>query len=278
STTKAPVKDREGQVVGIAGISRDVSDRIQVEEALRETAAELARSNEELQQFAYVASHDLQEPLRMVASYTQLLARRYHDRLDQDGLDFINYAVDGATRMQGLIQDLLAYSRVGTRAGVFEQIELAGAMDRSLANLHAAITEADAKITRGPLPAVMGDLGQLAQVFQNLLGNAIKFRAAEPPRIHVSAQRTGRDWEIAIADNGIGIEPEYRERIFAIFQRLHGKGDYPGTGIGLAICKKIISRHGGRIWVDSEFGKGSTVYFTIPARLTEQADLKAVKE
>lgn len=274
STTKVPIRDRDGRVVGIAGISRDVSDRIQVEEALRETADELARSNEELQQFAYVASHDLQEPLRMVASYTQLLARRYHDRLDQDGLDFINYAVDGATRMQGLIQDLLAYSRVGTRTGVFEPTELSTAMDRSLANLHAAIAESDARITRGTLPTVLGDLVQLTQLFQNLLGNAIKFRGAETPHIHVSARRTDSEWVIAVADNGIGLEPEYKERIFVIFQRLHGKGDYPGTGIGLAICKKIVTRHGGRIWVESQFGKGATVYFTIPVRPIGPANRK----
>jgi len=274
STTKVPIRDGDGQVIGIAGISRDVSDRIQVEEELRETAAELARSNEELQQFAYVASHDLQEPLRMVASYTQLLARRYQDRLDQDGLDFINYAVDGATRMQGLIQDLLAYSRVGTRAGMFEPIDLSAAMDRALANLHAAVGESEAKITRGALPTVQGDLVQLTQLFQNLLGNAIKFRGSEPCRIHVSARRAGREWEISVTDNGIGIEPEYTERIFVIFQRLHGKGDYPGTGIGLAICKKIAARHGGRIWVESQFGKGSTVYFTIPARLSEHPEAR----
>jgi chemotaxis family two-component system sensor kinase Cph1 len=273
STTKVPIRDQDGEVIGVAGISRDVSDRIQFEERLRSTAEELARSNEELQQFAYVASHDLQEPLRMVASYTQLLARRYRDRLDQDGLDFINYAVDGATRMQGLIQDLLAYSRVGTRAGAFEPTQLTAAVDRALANLHAAIQETGAEITRDPLPQVMGDVSQLTQLFQNLLGNAIKFRGAETPRIHVSAKRTGSEWTVSVKDNGIGIEPQYAERIFVIFQRLHGKGEYPGTGIGLAICKKIVARHGGRIWVESTPGEGAEVLFTLPARSAETADV-----
>lgn len=265
STTKVPIRDRSGKIVGIAGISRDVSDRIEVEDTLRRTAEELARSNEELQQFAYVASHDLQEPLRMVASYTQLLARRYRDKLDDDGLEFINYAVDGATRMQRLIQDLLAYSRVGTRGDVFEPVPLSGALERALANLKVTLAEAGAVITNDPLPTVQGDLSQLAQLFQNLVGNAIKFRRDEPPRVHISAQRQGGEWLISVSDNGIGIEAEYAERIFVIFQRLHGKAEYPGSGIGLSICKKIVARHGGTIWVEGRLGAGSTFHIKFPS-------------
>lgn len=264
STTKVPIRDRSGKIVGIAGISRDVSDRIEVEDTLRRTAAELARSNEELQQFAYVASHDLQEPLRMVASYTQLLARRYRDKLDDDGLEFINYAVDGATRMQRLIQDLLAYSRVGTRGDAFEPVPLSRALERALANLKVALEEAGAVITNDPLPTLHGDLSQLAQLFQNLIGNAIKFRREESPRVHISAQRQGGDWLISVSDNGIGIEAEYAERIFVIFQRLHGKAEYPGSGIGLSICKKIVARHGGSIWVEGRLGEGSTFHMKFP--------------
>jgi light-regulated signal transduction histidine kinase (bacteriophytochrome) len=236
-----------------------------VEDALRRTAEELARSNEELQQFAYVASHDLQEPLRMVASYTQLLARRYRDRLDEDGLEFIGFAVDGATRMQGLIQDLLAYSRVGTRGDEFGPVSLEAALERGLANVKVGLEESQAVVTHDPLPTVHGDLGQLTQLFQNLVGNAVKFRGDEDPRVHISAQRHGPEWLISVADNGIGIEPEYAERIFIIFQRLHGKTEYPGSGIGLSICKKIITRHGGKIWVDGRPGAGSTFCFTLPS-------------
>ncbi|MCC2669598.1 MAG: multi-sensor signal transduction histidine kinase, partial [Armatimonadetes bacterium] len=264
SSTKVPIRDRDGQVVGMAGISRDVTDRIEVEERLRKTAAELARSNEELQQFAYVASHDLQEPLRMVASYTQLLARRYRDRLDDDGMEFIDFAVDGATRMQNLIQDLLAYSRVGTRTHAFTPIPLDEVVTRALSNLRMALSESGAEVTHDPLPTIIGDSSQLVQLFQNLLGNALKFRGAEPPRVHVSAELRGAEWLIGVHDNGIGIEPEYAERIFVIFQRLHAKSDYPGSGIGLAICKKIVSRHGGTIWVEPAPEGGAVFRFTIP--------------
>lgn len=270
STTKVPIRDRSGTIVGISGISRDVSDRIEVEETLRRTAAELARSNEELQQFAYVASHDLQEPLRMVASYTQLLARRYRDKLDDDGVEFINFAVDGATRMQGLIQDLLAYSRVGTRGDAFTPVPLERAVDRALNNLKLAIEESGAEIKCDPLPTIQGDISQLAQLFQNLIGNAIKFRGSEHPCVRISAARQGPDWLISVSDNGIGIEAEYAERVFVIFQRLHGKTDYPGSGIGLSICKKIVTRHGGNIWVEGNPQGGSTFHFTFPSTRNRQ--------
>jgi PAS domain S-box-containing protein len=263
-TTKAPVFDAQDRAVGIVGMGHDITPRVLAEERLKQTLEELARSNEELQQFAYVASHDLQEPLRMVASYTQLLSRRYKDRLDDDANDFIAYAVDGATRMQGLIHDLLAYSRVGTQARPLEPAPLDDLFRRAVSNLQMAIEEAGAQVTCDPLPMLTVDASQLVQLFQNLAGNAIKFRGDAPPAVHVSAVKKGHDWTFRVRDNGIGIEPEYAERIFVIFQRLHGKTEYPGSGIGLAICKKIVTRHGGRLWVEGEPGKGSTFCFTLP--------------
>ena len=240
-------------------------ERRRAELSLQEHARELARSNEELQQFAYVASHDLQEPLRMVASYTQLLARRYKGKLDADADEFITYAVDGVNRMQRLIQDLLAYSRVGTRGHEFKPLDTGHALGKALANLKALVDETGATLIQGKLPQVMGDETQLTQLFQNLVGNALKFRGQTPPRVLVEAERQGDEWRFTVEDNGIGIEPQYYERIFVIFQRLHGKEEYPGTGIGLAICKKIVERHGGRIGLDSQPGQGTTFWFTLPA-------------
>jgi PAS domain S-box-containing protein len=244
------------------------AERKRMEGALEEKARELERSNQELEQFAYIASHDLQEPLRMIASYTQLLERRYKDKLEPDALQFISYAVDGASRMQTLINDLLAYSRVGTRAKAFVSIDCGEVVKKALKNLEIAIEESSAKISVGELPQVLGDATQLTQLFQNLVGNAIKFRGDKPPVIQISAtpetEGAAPVWHLSVHDEGIGIEPQYFERIFVIFQRLHTREEYPGTGIGLAVCKKIVERHGGRIWVESESGKGSTFHFTFP--------------
>lgn len=244
---------------------KEVAQRKQVEEELRETMEELQRSNAELQQFAYVASHELQEPLRMVSSYTQLLERRYKDKLDADADDFINYAVNGSKRMQQLINDLLVYSRVGTRGKPLEPTDCVTVFDAAVANLDVAIQNSGAVVTRDLLPRVMAEEGQLVQLFQNLIGNAIKFHGLQPPRVHVAAEKNGNDWVFSVRDNGIGIDPQYFERIFTVFQRLHCD-EYPGTGIGLAISQKIIQRHGGQIWLESQPGEGSRFYFTIPRK------------
>jgi len=249
-------------------LKSEMAERMRAEEALRERSEDLERSNKELEQFAYVASHDLQEPLRMVSSYTQLLERRYKDQLDADAHDFIHFAVDGTARMQRLINDLLTYSRVSTRGKPFERTYCEVAIDQALDNLRLTIEDSGAVITRDPLPTVMADDAQLTQLFQNLLGNALKFHGDQPPRIHVGVERGDSEWLVSVRDNGIGIDPQYYERIFVIFQRLHNKEKYPGTGIGLAICKRIVERHGGRIWVESEPGEGSTFYFTLPESKT----------
>ena len=243
---------------------REQRDLVRAQQSLEESIAELARSNADLQQFAYVASHDLQEPLRMVASYTQLLARRYKGKLDSDADKFIGYAVDGAIRMQRLINDLLTYSRVTAQDKVFERVDCNGILEEALSNLRVAVEENRAVVTHDPLPTVMADGGQLGQLFQNLIGNAIKFRGKEPPQVYVSAERRTGEWLFSVRDNGIGVDPQYAERIFVIFQRLHNREEYPGTGIGLALCKKIVERHGGRIWVASQTGQGTTFHFTLP--------------
>ncbi len=247
------------------------ADRLLLERSMELASRELiernralVQSNKELQVFAYVASHDLQEPLRMVAGYVQLLARRYKDKLDPDAMDFIGFAVDGVSRMQRLINDLLAYSRVETRQKPFESADLNLVLDHALQNIKVSIEESQAVITHDPLPTLVVDGPQLGQVFQNLLSNAIKFRAQAPPKIHVSASRVDDQWTFSVIDNGIGIDPQYAERIFVIFQRLHTAAEYPGTGIGLAVCKKIVERHKGRIWVKSAPGEGATFSFTIP--------------
>jgi two-component system, sensor histidine kinase and response regulator len=225
---------------------------------------ELARSNRDLEQFAYAASHDLQEPLRMVATYTQLLAERYQGKLDSDADKFIHYAVDGAVRMQKLVQDLLAFSRVGRPGMVLESTNCNSVLEGVLKNLEGAIQESGAVVEHTQLPLVMADSSQLAQVFQNLIGNAIKFHGSEPPAIRVEAKRQRKDWVFSVDDNGIGISPEHAEDVFVIFRRLHTRADYPGNGIGLSICKKIVEQHGGRIWVESGLGHGSTFKFTLP--------------
>jgi len=225
---------------------------------------ELSRSNAELQQFAYIASHDLQEPLRMVTSYLQLIERRYKGQLDADADDFIQFAVDGAVRMRTLINDLLTYSRVGTQAHPFERMNCSKAVEDAIANLKVAIEENQAVVTYQDLPELEADSIQITQLFQNLISNAIKFRSEVQPQVEIEATHQDDVWQFAVSDNGIGIDPQYAERIFVIFQRLNNRVDYAGTGIGLAVCKKIVERHGGKIWVQSELGKGATFYFTIP--------------
>ena len=291
-----PVLRRDGELIGVAQLSDkfegefDQADEDQLVQlakfytatfelqyvyedlrrltgALRQAGRELRRSNAELEQFAYVASHDLQEPLRMVTSYLQLLERRYKANLDQDASDFIAFAVDGAARMQTLIQDLLTYSRVGTRGADFESTDCRAVLDQALQNLEVAIAESDAEISSGPLPSLSADASQLAQLLQNLIGNAIKFRGESPPRVQVEASQRDDDWLFSVQDNGIGIDPQYSDRIFQVFQRLHGIGQYPGTGIGLAVCKKIVERHRGTIWVESQPDAGATFFFTIPVSL-----------
>jgi signal transduction histidine kinase len=244
-------------------LEKEVAERIQAEKLIQQTADHLARSNEELEQFAYVASHDLQEPLRVVTGYVQLLERKYKDRLDADADQFIHYIIDGVTRMQQLIADLLNYSRVGSRGKPFQSTNVRAVLDRVLVNLQNAIEESGAVVTCDALPTVLADETQLIQLFQNLIGNGLKFRGGQPPRIHVSARREGDKWAFAVRDNGIGIERQYWDQIFVIFQRLHTRHKYPGTGIGLAICKRIVERHGGQIWLESQPGEGTTFHFTL---------------
>lgn len=303
SLTVSPVYDNEDRIIGASCIARDISEikktekelqryrenleeqvkerteelentnfklknmvieHEKTEEKLSELVDELKRSNNELEQFAYIASHDLQEPLRMVSSFTQLLERKYKDKLDEDAQEYIRFAVDGAKRMQTLINDLLTYSRVTTQGKEFVKLDLNDIVKRALFNLEIAIEENDAVIEVDELPEIYADGFQMVQLFQNLIGNAIKYRSKEPPHVCITAQKDDGDWVFKVSDNGIGIAHKYYERIFTIFQRLHEIHVYSGTGVGLAICKKIVERHGGFIWVNSDYGKGSTFYFSIP--------------
>ncbi|MGK2851162.1 MAG: sensor histidine kinase [Candidatus Limnocylindrales bacterium] len=259
----SPLESADGTLVTAA--IRDISVRRAAEATLAETIKDLERSNEELGQFAYFASHDLQEPLRMVASYTQLLSRRYTGQLDADADEFIAYAVDGAERMQRLIGDLLAYSRVGTKGQELAEVSAQASFDQALRNLEGAIADGGATITYDPLPMVLADASQLTQLFQNLVGNAIKYQGSGHPLIHVAATPIDGGWSFTVRDNGLGIDPAYFERIFGMFQRLHGRDEFSGTGIGLAICRKIVERHGGTISVESRAGEGSTFRFTLHA-------------
>ncbi len=250
-------RDKDGEPIRLIGTHTDISKQ-------QEMMEKLEQSNKELEQFAYVASHDLQEPLRMVSSYTQLLEKRYKDQLDDDARDFIRFAVDGANRMQRLIQDLLTYSRITTRGKEPEPISSHSILGHALANLSETIRETGAIVTNDNLPFVMGDQSQLVMLFQNLISNGIKFNGEESPRVHISVRGQGDMAEFGVRDNGIGMNSEYLDRIFVIFKRLHTRSEYPGTGIGLAVCKRIVERLGGRIWVESEPGEGSTFYFTLP--------------
>jgi PAS domain S-box-containing protein len=263
--TLKPVFDEGGKVIMLIPEGRDITDRKQAELELQNQKQDLARSNAELQQFAYVASHDLQEPLRMITSYLELLERRYKGQLDERADKFISYAVDGATRMQTLINDLLSYSRVGTSTQDRKAVDCEKIVQNVLSNLHLLIVQSNAVVTHDALPKVNGDPSQLTQLFQNLISNAIKFhREEETPQIHIGLDSTNGKWLFSVQDNGIGMEAQYLERIFIIFQRLHGKTEYPGTGIGLAVCKKIVERHGGNLRVESQPDHGSTFYFTLP--------------
>ncbi len=305
TTTKMPVRDRQGKVIGTFGISRDITElklaeeelrrakdelerrveertaqwreansalerevreRKHAAEELRKKAEELQRSNKELEHFAYIASHDLQEPLRMVASYLQLIARRYKGRLDKNADDFIGFAVDGASRMKELINDLLEYSRVGTRGRPFETVDCKQVVQRVLRNVQFTVERTGAEVIVRELPTVVADGGQLLQLFQNLIVNGVKFHGPDKPIIQIGARDCGEEWEFFVQDNGIGIPPESFERIFQLFQRLHAREEYEGVGIGLAVCRRVVERHGGRIWVESEPGRGAKFYFTLPKR------------
>jgi len=257
-------------------LQQEIAVRCAAEQVLARRTEELARSNAELEQLAYVASHDLQEPLRMITSYLQLIEKRYKDKIDTDATEFIEFAVDGAKRMQKLIDDLLAYSRLGSRAKPFQSTSCATIVKDAIQSLLAAVEESGAQITCGNLPAVVGDQAQLTHLFQNLIANAIKFRRSQSPHVHIDVEDTGESWCFSVRDNGIGIAPEYFERIFVMFQRLHSRSTYPGTGIGLALCKRIVEHHHGRIWVESVPEEGSVFKFTLPkaenqSRLTQGA-------
>ena len=258
------VRDKKGHPTAIICVTRDITKRKQTENELQQLARELKRSNSDLEQFAYSASHDLQEPLRMVAGFVGLLEKRYKEKLDDKAHEYIEYAVDGVQRMQMLIRDLLQYSQVGTEGKNLSPTDCTVAVEQAICNLHAAIEESEADISHDPLPTVMGDVSQLSRLFQNLIGNAIKYRGNAAPRIRISAAEKGKEWVFSVRDNGIGIDPKFKDRIFVVFQRLHASAEYSGTGIGLATCKKIVERHGGCIWVESDCGKGSTFFFTLP--------------
>ncbi len=230
----------------------------------REKAAELARSNADLKAFAHVVSHDLKEPLRVITGFLRLLEKRYKDKLDKNGMEYIKFTVDSAKRMDELIKDILEYSQVGTKSKEFKTVDCLSVFSKAIFNLQVAILESGALVTHDNLPTVMGDSTLLTSLFQNLLGNAIKFHGAETPKVHISAERKENEWVFSVRDNGIGIDLQFQEQIFTAFRRLHARDEYPGTGIGLATCKKIVEYHGGRIWAESEPGKGSTFFFTLP--------------
>ena len=259
-----PICNDDGIVQEWVGTITDVHDKKIAEEALKERNAAVEEANKELAYFAYVASHDLREPLRKISNFTELLGKRYQGQFDEKADRYIYYIVDGARRMQQLIDDLLTFSRISRAEIVRESIELESVLEITLNDLDKFLTDAGAEVTHDPLPVVQANRTQMGQLLQNFIVNAVKFRTDELPRVHVSAQKDGKEWRISVRDNGIGLDMEHAERIFGIFQRLHGRSEYEGTGIGLAVCKKIVERHGGRIWVESEIGKGATFVFSLP--------------
>ncbi len=265
SVTISPLRDGRGMIIGASKIARDITVRKQVEDARTQLLAEVQRTNEELQQFAHIVSHDLNEPLRTITSFLQLLTRRLPGTLDAEASEYLAFVEEGAQRLRHLLAGLLAYTRAGGEGQEVTTVDGDALLARVLADLQLAIAESGATITQDPLPTVLGDAARLGRVIQNLIGNALKFRGPAPPQIHVSAQWDGKQWRFSVRDNGIGIDPAHAGRLFQVFQRLHTRQEYPGTGIGLAICKKIIEQHGGQIWVESEVGKGATFFFTLPA-------------
>jgi PAS domain S-box-containing protein len=267
-------QDESGEIISVFAAARDITQRQKAEKMLKLKIGELKRSNEELEQFAYISSHDLQEPLRMITIYLQLLQKKYQGHLDEKADKYIHFAVDGASRMQNLINDLLEYSRVGAGNKEPERIDCEFILNKVLSDLKMVIKENNATVSHDPLPELMADSIQIMQVFQNLILNEIKLHGEETPKIHIAAEKKASEWVFSVQDNGIGIDPQYLERIFEIFKRLNSRDRYPGTGMGLAIYKKIIERHGGRIWVESELGKSSTFYFTLPINSSKVSEMK----
>jgi PAS domain S-box-containing protein len=264
--SSAPIRDDSGTITGAVTVAMDMTSQRSMEKELADKAENLVRSNRELQQFAYVASHDLKEPLRMVTTYVQLLDRRYSDTLDDQAKEYIGFAVEGSKRMYALVDDLLTYSRVETSVRPFSAVSMEQVMVTALKDLNDAIEASKATVTVGVMPEVHADFQQMVQLMENLIGNAIKFRQDDPPTVHVSALMNGGEWVFSVKDNGIGIAKEYSDKVFQMFQRLHARETFPGTGIGLAICKKVVERHGGKIWFESKPGDGTTFYFTLPSK------------
>lgn len=266
SLTISPIRDASGTIIGASKIARDITDQVQSQQALREANEALRRSNADLEQFVYSASHDLQEPLRMVCAYSELLQARFGSQLGANGKEYLDYVLEGALRMERLLRDLRAFTQASTLdRKARAEAEADAALCAALANLRPTIEASGAVITHEPLPRVRLHEFQLQQLFQNLIGNAIRYRREDPPRIEVGAERKGTTWTFSVRDNGMGIDPQYKEQIFGIFKRLHTSAEYPGTGMGLAICQRIVERAGGRLWVESELGHGATFFFTVPA-------------
>ncbi|HTU47190.1 MAG TPA: PAS domain S-box protein [Bryobacteraceae bacterium] len=266
SLTVSPVRDASGRIVGASKVARDITARVLQERALLEANAALLRSNADLQQFAYSASHDLKEPLRMVSAYVEMLRRKFGGKLGQSGDEYICYTIEGVSRMDRLLKDLVAYTHASTIDAEPEEIDAETILERALGNVETAIKDSGASISHTVLPRVRMHAFQLQQVFQNLIANSIRYRSSDAPRIQIAAERRGAEWLFSVQDNGIGIDPQYKEQVFGIFKRLHSAAEYPGTGMGLAICERLIQRAGGRIWVESELGRGATFFFTVPVR------------